>query len=182
MLGHATCDHAYGHAGQLDRGSERWTVTRSAGDWTSSSAPTPGVGKAHHATAVSLLGMARYRDFVRGSLLRNWTSSSAPTHGAGESSHATAIPLMGMVATEISSEDPSSSVDVAYTGRTHGRALVRARGTCANGTVAGALARARGTCAHGINRRAQREAAPARSTGGERERSRAVERGRAAER
>ena len=48
------CDLAYGHAGQLDRGSERWTVTRSAGDWTSSSAPTHGVGKAHHATAISI--------------------------------------------------------------------------------------------------------------------------------
>ena len=184
----------FGHAGQLDRGSERWTVTRSAGDWTSSSAPTRGVGKAHHATAIPLMGMARYRDFVRGSLLRNWTSSSAPTHGVGKAPmplsikiRAWALPrfrprIPPQAVCAAHAMNPSSSAGVAHMGRTHGQALVRARGTCAYGTVAGALARARGTCAHGTNRRALRKAAPARSAGGERERSRAVERGGAAKR
>ena len=38
--------------------------------WTSSSAPTHGVGKAHHDIAGSPIDMARYRDFIRGSLLK----------------------------------------------------------------------------------------------------------------
>jgi len=38
--------------------------------WMSSSAPTHGVGKAHHVIAGSPIDMARYRDFIRGSLLK----------------------------------------------------------------------------------------------------------------
>ena len=139
-------------------------------------------GESSHAAIYPDSGMVATAVSSEDPSSETWMSSSAPTHGAGESSHAAIYPDSGMVATAISSEDPSSSVDVAYTERAHGRALVRARGTCAYGTAAGALARARGTCAHGTNRIALREAAPARPTGGERERSRAVERGGAAER
>ena len=38
--------------------------------WMSSSAPMHGVGKAHHVIAGSPIDMARYRDFIRGSLLK----------------------------------------------------------------------------------------------------------------
>ena len=62
-------------------------MTRSAGDWTSSSAPTPGVGKAHHATAISLLGMVATAVSSEGPSSETWMSSSAPTHGVGKAHH-----------------------------------------------------------------------------------------------
>ena len=70
-------------------------MTRSAGDWTSSSAPTPGVGKAHHATAISLLGMVATAVSSEDPSSETWMSSSAPTHGVGKADHATAISASG---------------------------------------------------------------------------------------
>ena len=152
----------FGHAGQLDRGSERWTVTRSAGDWTSSSAPTPGVGKAHHATAITLRAWSLPRFRPRIPPQRLGCPRRPPHMVWGKLTMSLPDLRSTWLATAISSEDPSSSVDVAYTERAHGRALVRAKGTCAYGTVAGTLARARGTCGEPPPQRSGGRAPPRR--------------------
>ena len=132
----------FGHAGQLDRGSERWTVTRSAGDWTSSSAPTHGVGKAPMPLSITIRAWSLPRFRPRIPPQRLGCPRRPPHMVRGKLTMSLPDLRSTWLATAISSEDPSSSVDVAYTERAHGRALVRARGTCAYGTVAGALPRA----------------------------------------